>query len=144
MGELKTLTFSDSETGLFTSAQIRHLMKIEFARARRYRLPLSFVVLNVDRLNDLARSFGYKAKELVLERFHVVLRREARSCDFTGRFTDDRVILVLPHTDSRGAKNLVSRIRRTMSAQEFNFEGKAFRVTVSAGICPYREKKPLF
>jgi diguanylate cyclase (GGDEF)-like protein len=144
MSEFKSLSYTDSEAGLFTFAQIHHLMKVEFARARRYRLPLAFVVFVVDRLNDLSRNFGYKARDLVLERFQAVLRRETRSCDFIGRFSDDRVLLLLPHTDAEGARVLVNRVRRLISLHEFEFEGKAFRVTLSAGISQYRDNNTLF
>ncbi len=144
MQELMTLTLTDTDPALFSFAQIQHLMKVEFARARRYRLPLSFVVVAVDRLPDLSKNFGYRAKNLVLERFHAILRRETRSSDFIGRFPDDRVLLVLPHTDGEGARVLVNRVRRSVSGQEFEFEGKAFRVTASAGISQYRDRNTLF
>ncbi|MBL8694648.1 MAG: GGDEF domain-containing protein [Planctomycetes bacterium] len=144
MTELKSLALTDSEPGLFSFAQITHLMKVEFARARRYRLPLAFVVVVVDRISDLSRNFGYKARDLVLERFHAILRREVRSCDYVGRFQDDRVLLVLPHTDAEGARVLVNRVRRAVAAQEFEFEGKAFRVTLSAGISQFRDRNTLF
>ncbi|MBI3818022.1 MAG: GGDEF domain-containing protein [Planctomycetes bacterium] len=144
MSEFKSITFTDSEAGLFSFAQMNHLMKVEFARARRYRLPLAFVVFVVDRLSDLSKNFGYKARDLVLERFQSVLRRETRSCDFVGRFTDDRVLLLLPHTDAEGARVLVNRVRRIVAMQEFEFEGKAFRVTISAGISQYRDGNTLF
>lgn len=144
MSEFKSLTYSDIEGGLFSFAQMNHLMKVEFARARRYRLPLAFVVFVVDRLNDLSKNFGYKARDLVLERFQNVLRRETRSCDFLGRFTDDRVLLLLPHTDGEGARVLVQRVRKLLAMQEFEFEGKAFRVTISAGISQYRDGNTLF
>lgn len=144
MSEFKSISFTDSEAGLFSFAQMNHLMKVEFSRARRYRLPLAFVVFVVDRLNDLSKNFGYKARDLVLERFQTILRRETRSCDFLGRFTDDRVLLLLPHTDAEGARVLVNRVRRMLSIQEFEFEGKAFRVTISAGISQYRDGNTLF
>ena len=38
---------------LFSQAQILHLMKNEFARARRHGLPLGVVLLQVDRLAQL-------------------------------------------------------------------------------------------
>lgn len=144
MSEFKTLSFTDSEAGLFSFAQMNHLMKVEFARARRYRLPLAFVVIVVDRLGDLSKNFGYKARDLVLDRLQTILRRETRSCDFVGRFNDDRVLLLLPHTDAEGARVLVNRVRRLVTLQEFEFEGKAFRVTLSAGISQYRDGNTLF
>jgi diguanylate cyclase len=144
MSDFKSHSTSDPNAGLFTFAQIDHLMKVEFARARRYRLPLAFVVLVVDRLHDLSRNFGYKARDLVLDRFQQILRRESRACDYLGRFTDDRILLLLPHTDADGARVIVNRIRRIVGAQEYEFEGKAFRVTLSAGISQYRDGNTLF
>jgi diguanylate cyclase len=144
MSEFKSLSYNDANTGLFTFAQIHQLMKIEFARARRYHLPLAFAVLTVDRLSDIARNFGYKARDLVIERFQQVLVKETRCCDFIGRFSDDRILLLLPHTDSDAARVLANRLRRVVASQEFEFEGKAFRVTMSAGISQFRDANTLF
>jgi diguanylate cyclase len=144
MPEFKSLSLGDANAGLFTLAQINHLMKVEFARARRYHLPLAFVVFTVDKLGDIGRNFGYKARDLVLERFHQILTRETRVCDFVGRFTDDRILVLLPHTDSETARVMANRMRRVVASQEFEFEGKAFRVTLSAGISQYRDGNTLF
>ena len=38
------------ESGLFSYTQILHLLKIEFARARRYQYELSCVLVEIDRL----------------------------------------------------------------------------------------------
>lgn len=144
MSEFRSLSQRESSGGLFTYAQIHQLMKIEFARARRYRLPLAFVVLTVDRLADIARNFGYKAKDLVLQRFQEILIKETRCCDFMGRFAEDRILMLLPHTDADGARVLAGRLKKIVASQEFEFEGKAFRVTMSAGISQYREGNTLF
>jgi diguanylate cyclase len=51
---------------------------------------------------------------------------------------------LLPHTDSDAARVLANRLRRVVASQEFEFEGKAFRVTMSAGISQFRDGNTLF
>ena len=41
---------SDQSPRLFSLAQIQHVLKVEFSRARRYRYPLTLLCLEIDNL----------------------------------------------------------------------------------------------
>ena len=53
------------ETGLFSYTQILHLLKIEFARARRYQYDLSCILVEVDRLASLGDLHGSMVRDQV-------------------------------------------------------------------------------
>ena len=52
-------------SSLFSQAQILHLMKNEFARARRHGIPMGIVLMQVDRLAQLADLHGAQLRTAV-------------------------------------------------------------------------------
>ncbi|MCB9881944.1 MAG: diguanylate cyclase [Planctomycetes bacterium] len=144
MRQFTSLSLPDAEPGLFSYAQIVFLLKTEFARARRYGIALTALIFRVDRLDSLRDLYGYRAKDFILERVTGILRRESRACDFIGKAPDDRLLMVVPHTTAEGGVVLAERLRKTVGAYDFEAEGKAMRVTLSAGLSTYEKKNVLF
>ena len=60
---------------LFSQAQILHLMKNEFARSRRYGLPLGCIVLQVDRLPQLVDLYGAELRHASIHPLCLHLRQ---------------------------------------------------------------------
>src|SRR5262245_36822374 len=145
MAEARPVPFGAGDPGLFTYPQGIHLLPVEFARARRYAYPLSCLLLRVDGLETFRDLHGYRARDFVRERAIALVRRESRSCDFLGRFPDDRLLVVLPHTDLDGALVLAERVRASLGTLEIEVDGgKPFRASVSLGLSCYRDRNTLF
>ncbi|MBK9383474.1 MAG: GGDEF domain-containing protein [Planctomycetes bacterium] len=144
MSRFHSLSLGGNEAGLFSYAQIVHLLKAEFARARRYQIPLACFVVRLDRLDSLRDLYGFRAKGFILDRVVRVLRREIRACDVLGQAPDDQLLLIAPHTDREGAQAMAERLRTTIADCEFEVEGKAIRVTLSFGGAIYQERNTLF
>ena len=124
---------SDSDPGLFSLSQIMHLMRVEFSRAQRYSYPLATLLISVDRLGHLRDLYGYDSKEAILAEVARLLRAETRTCDFLGRLMDDRLLAVVPHTDSNGARILAERLLAGVRQLHFASEGQGLKVTASIG-----------
>ena len=133
----------DAEAGLFSYAQIQHLLKIEFSRARRYRYPLSTCVFQVDRLETMKELYGYKVREQMLDKVVGLVQRSSRTSDFLGRF-GDRFVLILPHTPADGMKTIMERVREQLAATSFEVDGRPVRVTLSVGGATYAGNNTLF
>lgn len=131
------------DAALFSYAQILHLLKIEFSRARRYGYPLTCALLRVDRMENLRDLYGDRARETIERTFVEVIHRLSRSSDFLGRM-GERYILLLPHTDAEGVARLLDRLRRHLQDVEFDIDGRPVRVTFSAGVSTYRDRNALF
>ena len=133
MGDLRAANLSDSDPGLFSLSQIMHLMRVEFSRAQRYSYPLACLLISVDRLGHLRDLYGYDSKEAILEEVSRLLHAETRTCDFLGRLMDDRLLAVVPHTGSEGARILGERVLGGVRQLQFESEGREIHVTVSVG-----------
>lgn len=143
MAESESVDTFGSEAGLFSYAQILHLLKIEFSRSRRYGYPLTCCLFQIDRLDHLKDLYGYKVRDQIEQRVVAVVHQLSRSSDFLGKL-GERMILILPHTDADGVKALMNRVREQLQAVSFEIDGRPVQVTIAAGIATYKERNSLF
>ena len=76
------MTKQESFDGLYSQTQIRHLMKTEFSRAKRYKYELTCLLLEISGIGAFRDQFGFDAKEDLCADFVKHLRVETRSCDY--------------------------------------------------------------
>jgi len=86
--------------GWYMTLRIRE----EVDRAKRYKQPLSLLL--VDRAAGARKSSKDDREEL--ER---ALRKQARSADLVGALTSERIAIVLPATDRKGARQAKRRLQ---------------------------------
>lgn len=121
------------DSGLFSYTQILHLLKIEFARARRYQYQLSCVLIEIDRLGALGDLHGAEVREQVEVAVADLLNRYSRSCDFVGRL-GERYVTVLPHTDAQGAQLLAQRLHDRIAELDVRVDDRPLRISASIGV----------
>ncbi|MAD34316.1 MAG: hypothetical protein CMJ88_11265 [Planctomycetes bacterium] len=131
-------------SSLFSQAQILHLMKNEFARARRHGIPLGVVLLQVDRLPQLVDLHGAGLRSTVKQAVAGVVRDKTRGSDLLGTTNDDRYLLVLPHTDAQQTRLVAERIYQVFSSLEVRVEERALALSVSVGITACDDRSTLF
>lgn len=143
MGDPDSIGSFNSEAGLFSYAQILHLLKIEFSRARRYGYPLTCCLFQIDRLENLKDLYGYKVRDKIEESVVSIVHQLTRSSDFLGKI-GERMIMILPHTDGEGVRVLMERVRQRVKEFAFEVDERPVQVTVSAGIATYKDRNTLF
>jgi two-component system, cell cycle response regulator len=109
----------------------------EFARARRYSLSFSLVLLGMDELAGLSERLGAEAADRRRREVGGVLRRELRLPDFVVPYGVDEFAIVLPETDQNGARQSVTRIRERLAAVPFEGDPREETPRFSAGIVTY-------
>lgn len=127
----------DPITGLFNRRYLLFRLGEEFSRARRYRSPLSLVLIDVDRLKRVNDAFGQTAGDAVLRKVSQLVNAQVRMEDLVGRMGEDVFAVVLPGNRYRGAAILASKIRTGVEELVFPFEGDGWDVRVSGGIATY-------
>lgn len=131
------------DSGLFSYTQILHLLKIEFSRARRYQYQLSCVLVEVDRLGALGDLHGSEVRDRIESACAELLNRYSRSCDFVGRL-GERFVIVLPHTDAKGAQLLAQRLHDRIGELDVRVDGRALRVSASVGVSTQEGDESIF
>ncbi len=112
--QLETLATLDGLTGLKNHRAFQERLREEFDRARRYILPLSLVMVDVDKFKDYNDTYGHPSGDEVLRRVARILESSVRDCDFTARYGGEEFVLILPQTDSDGAFAIAERCRATI------------------------------
>lgn len=131
------------DTGLFSYTQILHLLKIEFSRARRYQYQLSCVLLEIDRLGALGDLHGADVRDRIEASVADLLNRYSRSCDFVGRL-GERFVIVLPHTDAKGAQLLAQRLHDRIAELDVQVDGRSLRISASLGVATQDGDESIF
>lgn len=127
----------DPMTGLFNRRYLLFRLEEEFSRARRYRSPLSLVLIDVDRLKRVNDAFGQAAGDAVLRKVSQLVVEQVRMEDLVGRMGEDVFAIALPGNRYRGAAILANKIRTGVEELLFPFEGGEWDVRVSGGIATY-------
>jgi diguanylate cyclase (GGDEF)-like protein len=117
--ELRTLATTDPLTGLLNRRAIENQIQRESVRARRYGLPLSLLMIDLDglkRVNDLG---GHSAGDRVLRTAAAAIRATLRASDFGGRWGGDEFVVLAPHTSRQAARQLAERVAQRISTREW-------------------------
>lgn len=128
----------DELTGVFNRRYLERFLRHEAERSRRYRRPLSVVLLDLDDLKTVNDNYGHPVGDVVLKRVASLMSRLTRATDAVCRLGGDEFAVVMPETslsDAYGkAEKLLSALRETMTRA-----GKdQIRMTASAGVAEYK------
>ena len=129
-GELERLATTDGLTGPKNSRTFRERLAEEFRRAARYGLPLSLMMLDVDRFKQYNDSFGHPAGDAVLAQIADILCRKTRETDLVARYGGEEFVVILPLTDGEGALVIAERVRAAIAAAPWDQRA----VTASVGV----------
>jgi len=121
---------TDPLTGLYNRRAFFAKLEEELERARRYGLPLSLALLDVDAFKSYNDAFGHPAGDEVLRRVAQMLNEHKRQTDFVARYGGEEFAIILVNTDAAGGLMMAERFRQAIEqADEFDRP-----VTASFGI----------
>lgn len=125
----------DPLTELFNRRYFRQRLEEEFQRSRRYHLPLSLVLFDLDDFKRVNDTYGHPAGDVVLRSISDVLRRTVRAFDVCCRYGGEEFVVVLPGSDADDASTTAHRVRLAVESHRVALRtGEApVRVTLSAG-----------
>ena len=132
-----------AQAPLLTYPQLQNLLRIEFARARRYSYPLCCLVAQVDGIERLRDLHGSGLRDEIVRRVVAAVRTQTRASDSLGVY-QDRIAILLPHTTIEGAGSAAERLRTAVGREVFRAGGAELRLTVSAGLAAFQERGTIF
>lgn len=128
----------------FSQAQIQQLMKTEFARARRYGFPVACMLLQVDRLDGLVDLHGSELRDAVRRELTKLCAEQSRGSDHLGLASDDRYLIVMPHSDAEAGRRLGERLRSAFADLEISVGGSLLALQLSIGVVSSEGQESLF
>ena len=123
----------DSLTDLWNRRSILDLLNRELARADRENLPLSAVMIDVDKFKPINDRIGHAAGDDVLREVTRRVASTLRTSDIFGRLGGEEFLIVLYPGDDQTAVEVMERARRACAAHPIAADGEEIPVTVSLG-----------
>lgn len=133
-GELQRLAIIDELTGLFNRRHIFEVARLEFERARRYRRPLSIIMVDIDHFKQVNDQYGHLVGDQVLRIVANRCQENVRESDVVGRYGGEEFIILLPETGPDGAGLSAERLRVSVAEGQILARGQSVQVTVSVGV----------
>ncbi len=128
---------TDSLTGLYNVRFFRRQLHQNLEMYKRYHIPFSLLMIDLDRLKQLNDARGHQAGDAALRHLASILSAEKRETDVAVRYGGDEFFMVMPGVLSEDAERLARRV--SSKAQSLNLKSGGREMTgVSIGIvaCP--------
>jgi len=129
-------SLTDELTGAGNRARLFQALATEISRFQRTTLPLSACMAGLDRMTRINEAHGKAGGDGVLVRFGSVLRQITRPTDVAARMSEDRFVVLMPHTNLAQATIVAERIRKAFSAERI--EPLAEPATASFGVAEFQ------
>ena len=137
--ELDRQASYDGLTGSLNRRAFERVAESEWSRAVRHDLPLSVLVLDLDRFKALNDTHGHDAGDLWLKSFADLCRGLLRREDLLCRYGGEEFLALLPQTSGEAAMQVAERIRRSVEGMRIAHNGTDIAVTVSIGVATWNE-----
>ncbi|MDP1547112.1 MAG: GAF domain-containing protein, partial [Anaerolineales bacterium] len=133
-GKVEQLAITDSLTGVHNRRHFLELAEHEFQRARRYRRPVSMIMLDIDHFKKVNDTYSHAIGDQVLRAVAARCRETLRTIDFMGRFGGEEFLLLLPENDLEGARSAAERLRQRVAEAPIQTDRGLVSVTISLGV----------
>jgi diguanylate cyclase (GGDEF)-like protein len=137
----RSLSYSahvDALTGLMSRGHFEAQAKRELAYADRDCEPLSFLMIDMDRLKQINDEHGHAEGDQMIALVANIVARELRSVDFCGRIGGDEFCAVMPNSNSAVAALVAERLEKAVSnVAPRRKRDTATAVSISVGVSTY-------
>jgi two-component system cell cycle response regulator len=134
---LADISLTDELTGLPNRRYLNRRLREELTMARRFKAPLSCVMVDVDHFKKFNDTLGHQAGDAVLQSLAKLLCTDKRDYDVVGRYGGEEFLLLLPQVDGPGALALAERLRERVEEANLAPPGTSQRVTISLGVAAF-------
>ena len=129
----------DPMTRAFNRRYFSYWIVQEMARGRRYGLPFSMLLVDIDRLSEYNAKNGFLIGNELLIELSKLIENNIRKADSLIRYGGDEFIIVLPNITKEGAAVVAEKLRIKVENHGFpSLDGKRNeKITISVGIADF-------
>ena len=130
-------SITDSLTGLKNRRYFDQRLYEEIAHAKRYRLPLSLLLIDVDHFKIVNDTYGHKIGDEVLKNLSKIILEMVRDSDIVARYGGEEIAIITPNTEKAEAILLAERLRNLVqksSLANVDATQEVVQITISIGV----------
>lgn len=139
--ELRKLAITDGLTTLYNYRYFKEQLLQELNRARRHKLHVSLVMLDIDHFKQYNDTHGHPAGDLVLKGIAGLLKDNVRNIDLAVRYGGEEFALVLIESPKTSASIVAEKIRKLVESYPFEHQETQpkGKITISTGVATFPE-----
>ena len=138
---IEELTSTDELTGLSNFRTLYRKGEEEILRSRRFRKPISAIMVNLDGFAKVNQDYGFLFGTHVLQEVSKRLKACIRNIDMIARIGADEYFILLLETDLAGAEFVAERVRDAISSQVYRTDKLTAKLTASMGVAGIRAEQ---
>lgn len=128
--ELEAKSTTDTLTGVRNRRAFDLALAQEVARSERQGVPLSLLLIDIDRFRAFNKAYGPGAGDKTLQAVAALLAHGTRQFDLIARYEDAKFAVILTNTGEEDATNAGERLRRQVESAVWKPAG----ISVSVGV----------
>ncbi len=141
--ELERLATTDGLTGALNRRAWLERFEAEIARAKRYDLPLSVLMIDADHFKRVNDQYGHLVGDDVLRALTQVFMQRLRQTDVLGRYGGEEFCILLPNTSLDGATVVAERLSGHVRDMGFTTDsGARIHLSCSIGVADFAAFRP--
>ncbi len=115
----KELSITDDLTGLYNRRYFNQRFDREVLRAKRYRRPLSILMVDIDYFKSYNDINGHLLGDDVLKKVAYLIESNLRKADIVARYGGEEFVILLPEINKSHADQVAEKLRRTVELRHF-------------------------
>ncbi len=130
----------DPLTGIMNRAALHDMFN--FVSKDPFFWPISLIMFDLDNFKEINDTYGHNVGDMVLKKVAETIKRHLRRSDIFARWGGEEFVILLPHTDLRGAVKVAEKLRRALEELEIP-QLKGRKITASFGVSELRQGESL-
>jgi len=135
--ELREQAIRDPLTDLFNRRYLQETLTRELARMIREEMPLSIIMLDIDKFKNFNDTFGHATGDALLKALASLLKLLTREADIACRYGGEEFLVVMPGSTLENATKRAEEIRQRFANTTVSLDGNLLNATVSLGVSCY-------
>jgi two-component system cell cycle response regulator len=125
---------TDALTQIFNRKKFDELLEAEVVRSRRYSVPLSLIMFDLDHFKSVNDRYGHKVGDEVLVELCNLISSQIRVNDMFARWGGEEFMIILPAQMLAQAATIAEKLRKAVELHRFSRVG---RMTISLGVVQF-------
>ncbi|MET3108911.1 diguanylate cyclase (GGDEF)-like protein [Oxalobacteraceae bacterium GrIS 2.11] len=140
---LRALASRDSMTGLMNRQSFTNSFQQEVLEMQRLKLPLSFILFDIDYLKKINESHGHATGDKIITDIARLSRRSVRGSDLLCRWSGEQFAVLLKRCELEQAYKVAEQLRLNVQNHSFAFDDQEASVTISLGVAEWTENESI-
>ena len=138
--QLESVSLTDEDTGMPNQRALSQSLESQVSRSRRYKNPLTILIMQVDNLDDFIKSQETESAKPLLIAIRNMLNDQLRWADTIGRMDDNEFLLILPETHLEATGPMIDLIRKRFDDLYIEgVESSDFKVQARFGVAEWHK-----